>query len=102
MRRRGRIDNTQREIVTFLRRVGASAVSIADVGNGCPDLLVGYRKRTYLVEVKDGAKPPSARALTDLEAKWHDTWDGSPVLIWLGVDDAARWFETTNRKEHGT
>lgn len=96
------MDDTQREIVTFLRRCGVSVFSIADVGNGCPDLLVGYRKRTHLVEVKDGSKPASARGLTWKEAKWHDTWNGSPVLIWLGVEDAALWFETTSRKENDT
>jgi hypothetical protein len=102
MRRRGRVDGTQREIVTALRRLGVSVHSLADVGDGCPDLLVGYRGRTHLIEVKDGSKPPSARALTPLEANWHATWDGSPVLIWLGVPAAVRWYERTAAAQHGT
>ena len=72
-----------------LRRVGASVQSLASVGRGCPDLLVGYYDRLFLFEIKDGAKPPSARKLTPDERAWHDRWC-TPVHIVCSVDDALR------------
>jgi hypothetical protein len=46
--------------------------SLAPIGNGCPDLLVIHKGRVSLLEVKDGNKAPSARALTEPEARWHE------------------------------
>jgi len=76
--RRGRIDDTQREIVNALRQIGASVQSLADVGQGCPDLLVGYRGRNILLELKGKASlkknPPNG--LTEAQRKWHVLWEG--------------------------
>ena len=57
------IDDNQNDIVTALRKAGAT-VRIISQGEGIPDLLVGFRGETMLMEVKDGGKPPSARTLT--------------------------------------
>jgi hypothetical protein len=51
-RLRPRVDTTHPEIVLALRQVGASVQSLASVGKGCPDLLVGYRMRWYVLEAK--------------------------------------------------
>ena len=59
-----RIDDNQEGIVAALREAGATVQSTAAVGSGCPDLIVGYEGRNFLLEVKDGEKPPSRRALT--------------------------------------
>ena len=64
-----RVDANQKEIVAELRKLGASAVAIHEIGRGCPDLLVGTLGINYLLEVKDGTKPPSRRRLTPDEAK---------------------------------
>src|SRR3972149_1571025 len=66
----GRTDANHTEIVNALQAIGASVTSLADVGGGCPDLLVGYRGQNMLLEVKDGRKPPSARGLAPAEQKW--------------------------------
>ena len=76
MRRKAKIDDNQTEIVKGLRAVGCSVESLAAVGKGCPDLLVGFRGVNYLIEVKDGSKPPSKRKLTPDQVKWHDSWRG--------------------------
>jgi hypothetical protein len=55
--------------------------SLASVGNGCPDLLVGIRKVTTVMEVKDGEKPPSKRKLTEAEQDWHDAYRGSVYIV---------------------
>ena len=66
MRRAARVDENQGLIVKALRACGAT-VRIITQGDGIPDLLVGYRGHTILMEVKDGNKPPSARQLTTAE-----------------------------------
>lgn len=87
MKRFGKIDRNQPEIVKALRQVGASVQSLASVGSGCPDLLVGFRGCNYLVEVKDGAAPPSARLLTPDQIKWHAEWPAKVYVVY-GVPDA--------------
>jgi hypothetical protein len=76
MRRAARVDGNQSLITEALRAVGATVQPLHTVGNGCPDLLVGYRATNWCLEVKDGDKPPSARKLTDDEQIWHNGWQG--------------------------
>jgi len=76
--------------VNGLRQIGATVVSLAAVGHGCPDLLVGYHGTNFLLEVKDGARPPSARKLTSDEHKFHSSWRGTVVVV-NGVNDAIRF-----------
>lgn len=81
MRRAARTDSNHAEIVEALRRAGASVQSLAAVGSGCPDLLVGHRGRNVLLEVKDGSKSPSRRKLTPDEHVWHARWNGQVVTV---------------------
>jgi hypothetical protein len=81
------VDDNQGEIVSALRKVGARVQSLAAVGGGVPDLLVGFRGNIYLMEVKDGAKPPSAQKLTEAQERWHWEWRGM-VHIVRSIDDA--------------
>ena len=87
MQKISRVDENQPEIVKALRQAGATVQSLAAVGKGCPDLLVAYRGQNYLVEVKDGNKPPSARQLTPDQQKWHNGWM-SPVYVVDSVEHA--------------
>ena len=90
MRRAARIDANQEQVVSALRAAGASVQSLAGVGVGVPDLLVGYQGKTLLLEVKDGKKPPSERRLTEDQVKWHGAWRGGPLAVVDGVDAALR------------
>jgi Holliday junction resolvase len=74
MRHRAKIDANQTAIVTALRAAGCAVQSLATIGNGCPDILVGVRGVNYLIEIKDGSKTPSQRKLTPDEEKWHLLW----------------------------
>lgn len=87
MRRAARVDDNQAEIVAALRRAGCSVCSLAGVGRGCPDLAVGLRGVTYLLEVKDGSKCPSKRRLTAGERQWHEGWRGHVAVV-HSVDEA--------------
>ena len=52
MRRDAKVDQNQQEIITALRQIGASVYPLHFAGKGCPDLLVGFRGRNYLIFVK--------------------------------------------------
>ena len=92
MRRANKIDANQNDVVAALRKAGAT-VRIISQGEGIPDLLVGYRGRTALLEVKDGDKPPSARKLTAAEQKFFDEWTGDICMIVESVEDALEVLE---------
>jgi hypothetical protein len=64
--------------------------SLAAVGAGVPDLLVGFRNHTILIEVKDGAKVPSARRLTPDQLVWHGKWQGGALAVVDGPESALR------------
>jgi len=81
MRRAARVDDNQAEIVAALRKCGCTVQSLAAVGNGVPDLLVGRAGVNYLLEVKDGSKPKSARELTPDELRWLYAWRGSAAVV---------------------
>ena len=97
MRRAAKVDANQAAIVEALRACGASVQSLAAVGKGVPDLLVGLRTRNYLIEVKDGSKPPSARKLTPDQVQWHTKWAGQ-VLTVTSPEDALRQLDLTGKE----
>ena len=81
MRARGRVDANQRDIVAALRWAGASVQPLSSVGGGCPDILIGWRGRNIVAELKDGSKEPARRRLTADEAEWHRTWQGQVAVV---------------------
>ncbi len=88
MRRAAKIDDNQKAIVKALRSIpGCSVRSLAAVGQGMPDIIVGLRGVNYLFEIKDGAKIPSARKLTPLEQQFFDTWGGQCAVV-KNIDEA--------------
>jgi Holliday junction resolvase len=95
MRYANRIDANQNKIVDALRKAGA-VVRIISQGDGIPDLLVGYKGYTILMEVKDGDKVPSARKLTEPEQKFFDDWRGGMLVVINSVEEA---IETLKRCE---
>ena len=52
MRRAARVDVTQPDIVKALRKIGAEVTYLHVVGQGCPDLLVSFRQRWWVIECK--------------------------------------------------
>ena len=66
MRRAARIDANQTQVIEALRAAGAYVWII-----GLPvDLVVGYKNRTVLMEIKTGPKKP----LTALQADFFESW----------------------------
>jgi hypothetical protein len=89
VRRHGKVDANQTQIIAALRKAGCSVQSLADLGGGAPDLLVGLGGDNYLLECKDGGKPPSARALTPDQVRWHAAWGGTVEVV-ESVEQALR------------
>ena len=83
------VDANQAEIVKALRDMGCTVQLLHAVGQGCPDLLVGFRGTNLLIEVKDGRKIPSERKLRPAQVEWHAGWKGQ-VAVAESVDDALR------------
>jgi len=94
MRRAAKVDANQIQIVEALRACGATVQPLHTVGAGVPDLLVGYRGKTALVEVKDGARPPSERRLTDDQLVWHGNWRGGTLAVVCDVESALQVLKT--------
>jgi hypothetical protein len=76
-----RIDANQPRIVAAFRKLGATVLHLHTLGNGAPDIAVGYRGRNALVEIKDSEKPPSAQKLTPDEVEFHRDWRGQVAII---------------------
>lgn len=77
-RYKARVDHNQSEIIAALEAVGCTVVAI-----GLPvDLLVGYRKRNFLIEVKnpntDYGKNDRG---TDEQRKFFYEWRGQVMKV---------------------
>ena len=72
-------DTNEREIVDGLRAMGARVVQI----DRPVDLLVGYRRKTFLLEVKSGKG-----RLTALQAEFFDAWAGGTAVVVRSLEEA--------------
>lgn len=75
-----RVDANQKEIVSALKAIGASVYVI----NEPVDLLVGFRKRTIALEVKN---PKGFDTLTKQQKAFFATFNGEAYIV-HGVQDA--------------
>jgi len=64
-------DANQSAIVADLRKAGATVHSLHEVGDGCPDVVVGFRGVNFLIEIKT-----EKGKLNDTQAYWHQWWSG--------------------------
>lgn len=71
-----RVDDNQAKLVKQIRRLGITVVHLHTIGKGCPDLLLGYRNKNFLIELKDSLKTPSQKKLTTDEEEFFSTWRG--------------------------
>jgi Holliday junction resolvase len=85
MQRAARKDSNHREIVEYCRGKGFAVLDIAQLKNAC-DIFISKDGFTVACEIKDGAKPPSARKLTEGEEKFRAGWKGAYRLITCVAD----------------
>lgn len=79
-----KVDENQKQIVKAFRDMGATVFHLHEVGKGCPDILLGYKGNTILVEIKRDAKATFTAAQIEFMAKWQ----GSKVIRINNVDEA--------------
>ena len=87
MRRAAKVDANHGEIVAVLRSIGATVQNLHTVGDGCPDILVGFQGKNHLLEIKDGSLPPSGQKLNSDQQTWHLLWGGHAVVV-STIDEA--------------
>lgn len=68
-------DANERELVDVMTALGCSVERLPG-GNGRPDLLIGFRGHTLLVEVK-----VLGEGLNKLQKKFHATWKGATIHV---------------------
>jgi hypothetical protein len=71
--RHKRKDDNHDEIKEEFERLGAGVKDVHSLPDFV-DIIVTYQDSTVMVEIKDGAKPPSARKVTPGEQKFSDYW----------------------------
>ena len=91
MRRAARTDANHSRVIAAMRKIGAVVTDTSAVGSGFPDLVVSFRGKWHLFEVKDGAKPPSARKLTDDQELWIAE-QRAPVYVVKSEQEAIDWL----------
>jgi len=72
-----RVDSNQVQIVKELRRLGMEVEHLHSVGKGCPDILVGYKGKNVLLEIKKDDKAK----LTPDQVLWHHSWKGQVAIV---------------------
>jgi len=80
-----RADSNQQEIVDFLRFAGASVLILSQVGNGCPDLLIGYNGNNYLIEVKY-----KNGRLRKKQKEFIQSWNGTAVIVAKSIEEVRK------------
>tara|TARA_R100000742_G_C4279306_1_gene103515 strand:+ start:216 stop:503 length:288 start_codon:yes stop_codon:yes gene_type:complete len=76
VRLKARVDSNQKKIVSELREIGCSILHTHQLGKGAPDIVIGYNKKNYLIEIKDGSKSLSQQKLTKDELQFQSNWKG--------------------------
>jgi len=69
-------DGNQAMIVRALLRAKATVQSLHTVGDGCPDLLVGYEGKNWLMYVKT-----STDNVNQYQEHWHALWAGQVAVV---------------------
>lgn len=81
-----RVDNNQKQIIHTFIALGASVLNLSRVGEGCPDILIGYKNQSVLCEIKQNEKS----TFTESQIKFMQNWRGGTVSRIDSVDAAIR------------
>jgi hypothetical protein len=85
--RRHRADSNQSGLVELLRLCGVSVVITSQVGGGLGDVVLGFRGKTHLAEIKNGQKWEYTKA----QREFRRTWNGAPIEVLTSEDDVFNW-----------
>lgn len=97
IRKRAKRDDNHNEIVAVFIQLGCSWLDTSHIG-GALDGLLGCAGMDQRVEIKDGAKFPSRRRLTDDEEREFQEWRGRPPVVIETVDEAVELVNKLRRE----
>ena len=61
---------------------GLSVADTHSLGNGFPDICIGYKGTTnLLIEIKNPSQPRTGQQLTDAEERFHRAWRGKVLTV---------------------
>lgn len=87
-----RTDANHAEVRDGLRKIGASVYDSSTAGSGFPDLVVGFRGWTLLVEVKNPRHRKvggeAMRKTRERQESFRLRWKGGPVVQVESLDEA--------------
>jgi rhamnose utilization protein RhaD (predicted bifunctional aldolase and dehydrogenase) len=89
-----RVDENQKQIIYTFIALGATVLNLSRVGEGCPDLLIGFKNKSVLVEIKKDSKA----MFTEPQVKFMQNWRGGPVSRIDSVDAAIRLIKMLDMK----
>jgi hypothetical protein len=100
MRRAAKTDTTQAPIIAMLRANGMTVKDCSAVGQGFPDLVVGFRGGTYLLETKSDPciSHRVSEPLTAAQRVFHTTWAGDIGVV-STPEEAVQWVLDQAHKE---
>jgi hypothetical protein len=81
-----RVDENHNLIKHTFIALGASVLDLSRVGQGCPDMLIGYKGKCAMVEIKSSNKAQ----FTEPQLKFIKNWRGSSISRIDSVDGAIR------------
>lgn len=88
-----RRDESHREIVEALEKLGCSVRDLSQVGDKGADLEVGCMGVTYSVECKSGKESLSAE-----QCDYYSAWRGASVVVLHDRDEATAWVQQLRRR----
>ena len=83
-----RTDENHKQVVEELRASlpEATVFDASGAGRVFPDLVVGFKRRNYLFEIKNGNHVPSRRRLTAAQVGMHGNWQGQVAIVHSAAD----------------
>jgi len=90
----GKPDRNHQEIIKFIRSIGGVVLDCKSLKNAF-DILVGYKGKLYIIEIKDGQKPPSQRKLTKGEIQCREMFEsvGCDYYVVTSTEDINKLLE---------
>ena len=90
--RSARVDANHAEVRDGIREslVGCTVFDAKGAGDGFPDLVVGWRGRNFLFEVK----PKGGKLRGEKQCDFHKNWQGQKAVVYSTADALAKIAES--------
>ena len=90
--KRNRKDNNHKCIVLALKAIGATVLDLSNNGEGTPDICVGYRGLTKLIEIKNKEYSYGKDGLSEKQQTFASKWRGDKIGVVTNIDEAIKFI----------